>query len=134
MERAGRPPACGLYSLAEWYDALMDAKRETGEASDDEDLLGMFRDTDDDEDAPATLGADASASESDDDDDLSLVSDHGDESVQARRRGRRPPAADDNRAEPPRKRLRRGDPAALRPGGARPRRARELSALCGLSR
>lgn len=95
----------------------MDAKRETAEASDDEDLFGMFRDTDDDEDAPATLeNADASASESDDD-DLSLASDHGDEPVRSPpRRGVPPPLpADADPVEPPRKRLRRGDPPPYAP-------------------
>ena len=106
------PPACGLYSLAEWYEALMDApKREEAEASDDEEeLLNMFRDTDDDEDAPATL---ADAPESDDD-GLSLASDHGDEPVPSPPRRGVPPVADDP-VEPPRKRLRRGDPPPYTP-------------------
>lgn len=90
----------------------MDApKREEAEASDDEEeLLDMFRDTDDDEDAPATL---ADASESDDD-GLSLASDHGDESVPSPPRRGVPPAKDDP-VEPPRKRLRRGDPCPYAP-------------------
>jgi len=114
MERADvrAPPACGLYSLAEWFEALMDAKREEAEASDEEELLGMFRDTDDDEDAPATL---ADASESDDD-GLSLASDHGDELVPSPPRRGVPPAKDwDDPVEPPRKRLRRGDPCPCAP-------------------
>jgi len=92
----------------------MDApKREEAEASDDEEeLLDMFRDTDDDEDAPATL---ADASESDDD-GLSLASDHGDEPVPSPPRRGVPPAKDrDDPVEPPRKRLRRGDPPPYAP-------------------